>query len=139
MKTVKESLQNLTDEQLRGAEWAFRFVLTSPALRGQARAAVHECVTEARDVMAERNALMPPEKPKRQRRAKSSLSNFKLESSVRGIKRTKAEVLADQRSVVGCCEAYANRMSCSCLEDAEGTTGCGICNDPNCRNPGGKH
>lgn len=32
--------------------------------------------------------------------------------------RTKAEVLKEQRGVIGCCDAYANRQSCSCLETA---------------------
>lgn len=35
----------------------------------------------------------------------------------------------------GCCGAWANMMHCTCLEDAGGTTGCGICNDPNCNHP----
>lgn len=124
MKTIKESLQNLTDEQLRGAEWAFRYVLTSPAVRGKAREVVQDCVMEARDTMASRHCLL----------------NTKTERlHGQQVRRTKKEILQAQCTVVGCCEDHANNQSCSCLDDAVGTTGCGICRDPNCRNPNGKH
>lgn len=163
MKTIKESLQSLTDEQLRGAEWAFRYVMTSPALRGKIRADVHNCVVEVREVMTERNALNPPAKTKRQKAAATcpvckgkgytgcEIGDYgcsrcggsgRVAAAPRPsltVPRTKAEVLADRRGVIGCCESYANRMSCSCLEDAVGTTGCGVCHDPNCKHPNKKH
>jgi excisionase family DNA binding protein len=65
--------------------------------------------------------------------------------------RTKSQVLAKRRHTGGaCCEDYANQQTCNCLEIAKPDPGphcsfcglyheCGICHDPNCTDPSGKH
>lgn len=56
-------------------------------------------------------------------------------------KRTKAQVLEARKHgpAGGCCSDWADMIRCTCLEEAEGTTGCSIGNDPNCDHPNGKH
>jgi hypothetical protein len=51
--------------------------------------------------------------------------------------RTKAQVLAERKNNFGCCDRYADRKACDCLETA--ADGCNICGNPSCDNPGGKH
>lgn len=52
--------------------------------------------------------------------------------------RTKAEVLEQRKNAVGggCCDRFGDQMACDCLERA---VGCGICNNPKCDTPNGKH
>lgn len=44
-----------------------------------------------------------------------------------------------KRTKAGCCDRHADNQYCDCLDKATGTTGCGICNDPNCEFPNEKH
>lgn len=56
-------------------------------------------------------------------------------------RRTPDEIDRLQRSVVGCCDNHANQNACICMEISKSIhgTGCSICNNPRCDNPGGKH
>lgn len=54
--------------------------------------------------------------------------------------RTKKEVLeARRQATIGCCSDFADMMSCNCMEEATGTTGCSVCSNPNCDHPNEKH
>ena len=53
MKTTEQSLKKLSNEQLRGCEWGWRYLRTSPLIRGQALALLDDLIEEANKEMAD--------------------------------------------------------------------------------------
>jgi hypothetical protein len=64
MKTPRQTFAKLSDDELRGAEFALRYFRTSPVLRGYALEVLDEVLCDAREEMAER-AFQKSVKPKR--------------------------------------------------------------------------
>jgi len=55
MKTPKQVLNKLSDEALRGAEFALRWVMTSPRMRGVALDLLKDLQEDAAELMEERS------------------------------------------------------------------------------------